>query len=61
MKGDRDLDKLLRSMDAAGQGSLPNPSRAQRDLSHILGTGRSQPTPSTDGKSPAPSSEGKVN
>ena len=46
MKSEQHLDTLLRSMDAAGQSSLPNPSRAQGDLDRILS---SQPVFTTSG------------
>jgi hypothetical protein len=41
MKSDQNLDALLRSMDAAGQSSQPNPTRVQADLNRVLS---SQPT-----------------
>lgn len=36
MKSDQNLDRLLRSMDAAEQSSQPNPTRAKADLNRIL-------------------------
>ncbi|NQD86271.1 hypothetical protein HP499_00380 [Paenarthrobacter sp. CM16] len=36
MKNTRNIDTLLRSMDAAGQGAAPDPRRSQNDLEQIL-------------------------
>ena len=41
MKNNRNIDTLLRSMDAAGQSTAPDPRRSQNDLERIL---RSHPT-----------------
>ncbi|MEJ1114570.1 hypothetical protein WBN73_09460 [Paenarthrobacter sp. CCNWLY172] len=36
MKNSRNIDTLLRSMDAAGQSGAPNPGRSQNDVEQIL-------------------------
>lgn len=49
MKNSRNIDTLLRSMDAAGQSGAPNPGRSQSDLEQIL---RSRPTSADRGAGP---------
>lgn len=50
MKTDQNLDQLLRSLDAATQSPVPDPSRAQGDLTRIL---NSQPASMEVSHSPA--------
>jgi hypothetical protein len=50
MKNSRNIDTLLRSMDAAEQNKPTDPRRSQKDLELIL---RSHPTPAARGAEPA--------